>query len=578
MAINAFQTGQQFALLQDRRQQDLAEGRRRLDAIDALIARYGPEAGAAAEFSMLQGGERAQERIALARQQEARLAAGQRAGLAQADRAAQLAEDRFGLEREREARIAGFQGRQEERLVAQQAAEQERQARLDAQADEDRQRRLVAIDALRELYGPGADAPEELNTLRRLELAGRQEERLAEGQQAQLEQADRAAQLAEDRFGLDVIREGRVAGFQERQENRLVAQQQAEQGRQARLDQQADADRARNNQLIAARQTVNFFRAGLQQGATPAELVQRAGPALEALSVTPEQREPLIEFIASDPEGALNQLDAAITQQQGPRRAIGNPIPVRLQDGQTALMQTFTDGSTQLIQGATPLQTELAAERSEIARGRLDVARGTLDARLSENDLRTLTGTRAELNEVKEARTFNETTVNAARTVTRDISTIFDLARTAAGFGGDTFADAATRAFTAQVLGTDVRGIQRLIDSVKSNIGIDTLLRIKRSGAGLGQVPQSQLETLQSILGNLDVTRDPNLLLRDLDDIQRLYTGIIAKAEESNVRLNDRELQLLRRRNIIEDRNFQDTPNTEMSLDELLNRYAPEGG
>jgi hypothetical protein len=69
--------------------------------------------------------------------------------------------------------------------------------------------------------------------------------------------------------------------------------------------------------------------------------------------------------------------------------------------------------------------------------------------------------------------------------------------------------------------------LRDLVNSVKANIGIDTLLSIKQSGAGLGQVPQSQLEELQRVLGELDPGMNAKQLERNLTRIQSIYGDIV---------------------------------------------------
>jgi hypothetical protein len=89
---------------------------------------------------------------------------------------------------------------------------------------------------------------------------------------------------------------------------------------------------------------------------------------------------------------------------------------------------------------------------------------------------------------------------------------------------------AGSRIASSKIPGTPEYELQNLIDSVKSNIGIDTLLNIKREGSGLGQVPQKQLETLQEVLGKLNIGRDLNLLRRDINDVVSQYEDIINKS------------------------------------------------
>lgn len=76
---------------------------------------------------------------------------------------------------------------------------------------------------------------------------------------------------------------------------------------------------------------------------------------------------------------------------------------------------------------------------------------------------------------------------------------------------------------------TSARELRGHIESIKSNIGIDQLLKIKEAGSGLGQVPQSQLEMLASLLGNLDAQQNSQVLLTNLQRVQEIYADIVAK-------------------------------------------------
>jgi hypothetical protein len=116
-------------------------------------------------------------------------------------------------------------------------------------------------------------------------------------------------------------------------------------------------------------------------------------------------------------------------------------------------------------------------------------------------------------------------TRTAAQTVfedtTRALAVLERSPTTATGFGA-----AALRS----VPGTDARELQGHIDSIKGNIGIDQLLKIKASGAGLGQVPQSQLDMLASMLGNLDVTQNQRVLRENLVRVREIYEDIVRKS------------------------------------------------
>ncbi len=122
--------------------------------------------------------------------------------------------------------------------------------------------------------------------------------------------------------------------------------------------------------------------------------------------------------------------------------------------------------------------------------------------------------------------------VRAATTVIRDSREALNMMSTSTLFTTPGIMSAQARRQMAKVPGSDVYEIGMLIQSVKDNIGIDTLLNIKREGSGLGQVPQKQLETLQGVLGRLEIERDPRLLRRDLEDVLTMYQDIINKAVE----------------------------------------------
>ena len=78
--------------------------------------------------------------------------------------------------------------------------------------------------------------------------------------------------------------------------------------------------------------------------------------------------------------------------------------------------------------------------------------------------------------------------------------------------------------------GTDAYALSQMVDSVKANVGIDKLLDIKASGAGLGQVPQSQLDMLASVLGGLNVGQPTDVLKYNLKRVKKIYSDIVKSA------------------------------------------------
>lgn len=118
----------------------------------------------------------------------------------------------------------------------------------------------------------------------------------------------------------------------------------------------------------------------------------------------------------------------------------------------------------------------------------------------------------------------DEVTLSAAQTVFEDTSRALDVIdKNASGTTG-------MGAFLLSgIPGTDAKELAGHIDSVKANIGIDQLLKIKASGAGLGQVPQSQLDMLASLLGNLDAEQNSRVLRENLMRVNEIYADIVRK-------------------------------------------------
>jgi hypothetical protein len=81
------------------------------------------------------------------------------------------------------------------------------------------------------------------------------------------------------------------------------------------------------------------------------------------------------------------------------------------------------------------------------------------------------------------------------------------------------------------------RNATSLIESVKGNVGIDSLLRIKATGAGLGQVPQSQLDLLSRLLGELDLGQSEEQFTYTWNRMRKVYEAIMLQAEDELIEL-----------------------------------------
>lgn len=87
----------------------------------------------------------------------------------------------------------------------------------------------------------------------------------------------------------------------------------------------------------------------------------------------------------------------------------------------------------------------------------------------------------------------------------------------------------------AKIPGNPEFEVQADISSLQGTIGIEQLLRIKESGAGLGQVPQSQLNLLSRLMGELDIRRDQDRLDSLIADIQDTYYDVLDRMTEEDL-------------------------------------------
>jgi len=115
-------------------------------------------------------------------------------------------------------------------------------------------------------------------------------------------------------------------------------------------------------------------------------------------------------------------------------------------------------------------------------------------------------------------------TARAAQTVVEDLGRAMDIIE------GSYFAAGPIVGHTAKLSGTPANKTTKLIDSVKSNIGIDRLQAMRDSsptGGALGQVPFQQQQRLEQLLGSLDVTQPQDMLLDNMKRISNTYNDII---------------------------------------------------
>lgn len=90
-----------------------------------------------------------------------------------------------------------------------------------------------------------------------------------------------------------------------------------------------------------------------------------------------------------------------------------------------------------------------------------------------------------------------------------------------AGFGGEAL---------SSIPGTAAHDVQSLIKTVRSNVGFDRLQQMRNAsptGGALGQVSETELGTLQAVLGNLEQSQSPEQLRYNLRRLHNLYLDIV---------------------------------------------------
>jgi len=123
-------------------------------------------------------------------------------------------------------------------------------------------------------------------------------------------------------------------------------------------------------------------------------------------------------------------------------------------------------------------------------------------------------------------------TAMAARTVIEDANRALEIVNRSPGK-----ATGRGQALFGRIPETEANALRQQIKSIQGNVGVDSLVRIKQSGAGLGAIPQAQLEMLASLLGQLDPTMRADDLKFNLERIRDIYTDIMEKSSGEDKKL-----------------------------------------
>jgi hypothetical protein len=83
------------------------------------------------------------------------------------------------------------------------------------------------------------------------------------------------------------------------------------------------------------------------------------------------------------------------------------------------------------------------------------------------------------------------------------------------------------------VAGSARKSAEGLVRTIQANIGFDRLNQMRAespTGGALGNITEQELRFLQSVLGSIDLNQKDADIIRNLDRLDKIYSGIIKKA------------------------------------------------
>lgn len=95
-------------------------------------------------------------------------------------------------------------------------------------------------------------------------------------------------------------------------------------------------------------------------------------------------------------------------------------------------------------------------------------------------------------------------------------------------------ATGAGAALTQNVPGTEAYNLREVVKTIRGNIGFDRIQQMRAAsptGGALGQVSNQEIDTLQSVLGSLELSQDHDQFMYNLNRLENLYKGIQRKLD-----------------------------------------------
>tara|TARA_R110000772_G_C13310278_1_gene440216 strand:- start:7548 stop:9359 length:1812 start_codon:yes stop_codon:yes gene_type:complete len=276
-------------------------------------------------------------------------------------------------------------------------------------------------------------------------------------------------------------------------------------------------------QTRAARATVAFFKRGIANGVPMADIVKRAGPALEAMGIKPEDHQSLIDQLEKDPT-MLDELDAALEQTLKATRTgrgadaasttNGPPYQVTMANGDVGMMQSFKDGHTEFNPNVTKTKNELAGQRANTADVNAETGQGRLEVqkeKINPNSAAILRS--AEVGGEMTAKRVDDELITARENVINYDNATRSLELIDQGIRAGSLATVRQESvrFMADILGYEDAEIADT-DEFAARMGLEVAQQIKAFGSGTG-LSDADREFAQNIVGG-NVKLDPEALRR----------------------------------------------------------------
>ena len=152
--------------------------------------------------------------------------------------------------------------------------------------------------------------------------------------------------------------------------------------------------------------------------------------------------------------------------------------------------------------------------------------------------------TREEETEADRAARRQQDIARAGGTVIQDLNralTILDRTEAQGPLSGPTAGPLSGQ--FRDVPGTPAFEVRQLVESALSNVGLDTLQRMRENsptGGALGQVPIQQQQRLEQVLGSLDVRQRPEVLRDNLNRVANIYMDIVFGTPQQLAEMRER--------------------------------------